>query len=165
MGILQARTLEWVAMPSSRGLSNPGIELRYPTMQADSLPSESPGKSVWSFYILSNKSLPTQIYTTFSCVFFWNFYRLRFLSRIHFNLTFGFGGKWKNITFFSHFECLIVPKLLKRLYFPHWINLAPLLIIDWACVCRSTSELFIQFPGSVFLFFCLYSAIQIIVAS
>ena len=27
-GILQARTLEWAAMPSSRGLPNPGIELR-----------------------------------------------------------------------------------------------------------------------------------------
>ena len=26
-GILQARILEWVAMPSSRDLSNPGIEL------------------------------------------------------------------------------------------------------------------------------------------
>ena len=25
-GILQARLLEWVAMPSSRGFSNPGIE-------------------------------------------------------------------------------------------------------------------------------------------
>ena len=25
-GILQARTLEWVAMPSSRGFPNPGIE-------------------------------------------------------------------------------------------------------------------------------------------
>ena len=78
MVILQGRILEWVAMPSSRDLSNPGIELRYPTLQADSLPSESPGKSLQSFYTLSKKSLPTQIYTTFSCVFFWNFYRLSF---------------------------------------------------------------------------------------
>ena len=43
-GILQARILEWVAMPSSRGSSWPGIEIRYPTLQADSLPSEPPGK-------------------------------------------------------------------------------------------------------------------------
>ena len=43
-GILQARTLEWVAIPSSRGLPNPGIEPRSPALQEDSLASESPGK-------------------------------------------------------------------------------------------------------------------------
>ena len=43
MGILQARILEWVAMPSSRDLPNPGIEPRSPTLLADSLPSEPPG--------------------------------------------------------------------------------------------------------------------------
>ena len=43
-GILQARILEWVAMPSSRGSSYPGIESRSPTLQADSLPSEPPEK-------------------------------------------------------------------------------------------------------------------------
>ena len=44
MGILQARILEWVAMPSSRESSDPGIESRSPALQADSLPSEPPGK-------------------------------------------------------------------------------------------------------------------------
>ena len=84
MGSLQARTLEWVSMPSSRGssqprdqtqvshiageflivwatkegqkywsgepipspgeLPDPGIELGSPALQADSLPSEVPGK-------------------------------------------------------------------------------------------------------------------------
>ena len=39
-GILQARILEWVAMPFSRDLPDPGIKLRSPTLQADSLPSE-----------------------------------------------------------------------------------------------------------------------------
>ena len=39
-GILQARILERVAMPSSRGSSRP----RFPALQADSLPSEPPGK-------------------------------------------------------------------------------------------------------------------------
>ena len=43
-GILQARMLEWVAIAFSRGSSNPGIELRSPSLQADSLPSEPPGK-------------------------------------------------------------------------------------------------------------------------
>ena len=40
-GILQARTLEWVAIP----FANPGIKPRSPALQAESLPSEPPGKS------------------------------------------------------------------------------------------------------------------------
>ena len=44
MGILQARILEWVAMPSSRESSQPTDQTRSPTLQADSLPSEPPGK-------------------------------------------------------------------------------------------------------------------------
>ena len=43
-GILQARILEWVAYPFSRGLPNPGIEPRSPTLQADSLLAEPAGK-------------------------------------------------------------------------------------------------------------------------
>ena len=44
-GILQARILEWIAMPFSRGdLPNPGIEHWSPRLQADSLPAEPPGK-------------------------------------------------------------------------------------------------------------------------
>ena len=43
-GILQARILEWAAVPFSRDLLNPGIEPRSPTLQADSLPTEPPGK-------------------------------------------------------------------------------------------------------------------------
>ena len=41
-GTLQARILEWVAMPSPGDLPNPGTEPRFPE---DSLPSESPGNS------------------------------------------------------------------------------------------------------------------------
>ena len=43
-GILQARILEWVAIPFSRGSSDPGIEPRSPPLQADSFLSEPPGK-------------------------------------------------------------------------------------------------------------------------
>ena len=43
-GILQARILEWVAMPSSRGIfPDPGIEPGSPASEADSVPSEPPG--------------------------------------------------------------------------------------------------------------------------
>ena len=44
MGILQEGILEWVAMPSSRGSSQPGIKPRSPALQVDSLPAEPPGK-------------------------------------------------------------------------------------------------------------------------
>ena len=43
-GILQARILEWVAISFSRGSSDPGIEPGSPTLQAHSLPTESPQK-------------------------------------------------------------------------------------------------------------------------
>ena len=42
-GILQARILEWVAIPFSRGSSWPGTEPRSPALQVDSLRSEPPG--------------------------------------------------------------------------------------------------------------------------
>ena len=42
--ILQTRMLEWAAVPFSRGLPNPGIKPRSPTLQANSLPSELPAK-------------------------------------------------------------------------------------------------------------------------
>ena len=43
-GILQARTLEWVAFPSPGDLPDPAIELQPSALQADSLPSEPPGR-------------------------------------------------------------------------------------------------------------------------
>ena len=43
-GILQARILEWVAFPYSRGSSHPGIKPRHPTLKADSSPAEPPSK-------------------------------------------------------------------------------------------------------------------------
>ena len=43
-GFLWAGILEWVAIPSSGDLSNPGIAPGSPVLQADSLPSAPPGK-------------------------------------------------------------------------------------------------------------------------
>ena len=40
-GLLQARILEWVAFPFSRGSSQP----RFPRLQADSSPAKPPGKT------------------------------------------------------------------------------------------------------------------------
>ena len=50
MGILQARILEWVALPFSKDLPYPGIELGFPELHVNSLPCESPGKSVQKKY-------------------------------------------------------------------------------------------------------------------
>ena len=43
-GILQARVLEWMAFPFSRGSSQPQGSNAGPTLQADSLPAEPHGK-------------------------------------------------------------------------------------------------------------------------
>ena len=43
--IIQARILEWFAIPFSRETSQPRDQIQVPALQADSLPSESPGKS------------------------------------------------------------------------------------------------------------------------
>ena len=43
-GLLQARILVWVAFTFTNGSSNPGIEPRLPTLQADSLPAVPQGK-------------------------------------------------------------------------------------------------------------------------
>ena len=43
-GSLQARILEWVGVPFSRDLPNPGIKPRSPALQVDSLPAEPPVK-------------------------------------------------------------------------------------------------------------------------
>ena len=61
--ILQARILEWVAMPSSRDLPNSGTEPRSPASQVDSLSSELPGKSKNSgvgCHFLLQGTFPTQ---------------------------------------------------------------------------------------------------------
>ena len=44
-GILQARILEWVAIPSPADLPDPGIKLGSPALQEDSLPTELSGKT------------------------------------------------------------------------------------------------------------------------
>ena len=43
-GILGARILEWLPFSSPGDLRNPGLKPRSPTLEADSLPDEPPGK-------------------------------------------------------------------------------------------------------------------------
>ena len=48
-GIFQTRIPEWVAIPFSSALPNPGIEPGSPALQADSLPSEPPGNPTLTY--------------------------------------------------------------------------------------------------------------------
>ena len=48
-GILQARILKLIAFPSPGDLPDPGMEPGPPALQADSLPSEPPGKPLVCF--------------------------------------------------------------------------------------------------------------------
>ena len=43
-GILQATILEWVAIPFSRGSSNPGIKLASPALAGEFFTAEPPGE-------------------------------------------------------------------------------------------------------------------------
>ena len=65
-GILQARILEWAAIPFSRDLSDPGIEPRSPALQADSLQPEPPEKLRILFILHMYNCLP-EVLVTQSC--------------------------------------------------------------------------------------------------
>ena len=52
MGILQARILKWIAISFSLGFIQPRDQPRSPSLQADSLPSEPPGKPIFSIAIV-----------------------------------------------------------------------------------------------------------------
>ena len=65
-GIFQARILEWVAISFSRGSSPPGIQPGSPALQAESLPSEPPGKP----HTVINSHCSGLVYRT-SAVFPW----------------------------------------------------------------------------------------------
>ena len=58
-GILQARILEWVAFPFSRGSSQPRDLTQSPTLQVDSLPAEQqrkPNRNRWFVKIIISGS-------------------------------------------------------------------------------------------------------------
>ena len=82
-GILQARILEWVAFPFSRGSFQPRIEPRSPALQADSLPAEPQGKPYesmphliqecrwakkkWDTFVFTNLWLSFSIFFCYKC--------------------------------------------------------------------------------------------------
>ena len=62
-GILQARILEGLQFPSSGDVFNPGIKLRSPALQTDSLPSGPQEKPSFSANLLSSFNYINQKYT------------------------------------------------------------------------------------------------------
>ena len=70
---LQARILEWAAFPPPGDLPDPGIKPRSPALQADSLPSELPGKTLKCY---------TQIYFPL-CPLLFSHLIHRFIQLIH----------------------------------------------------------------------------------
>ena len=50
--IFQARILEGLPFPSPGDLPNPGIEPRFPALQADSLPTELQGKPIQKIWCI-----------------------------------------------------------------------------------------------------------------
>ena len=71
MGILQARILEWIAMPFSRGSCQSRDWTQVSAFQADSLPSEPPGSwwiLEWLAYPFSRGSFQSRNQTGVSCI-------------------------------------------------------------------------------------------------
>ena len=66
-GILQARKVELVAIPSPGDLSNPGTESGSPALQVDSLTSDSPGSHYFTLIFSNSTTNSKQILTCHSC--------------------------------------------------------------------------------------------------
>ena len=85
--ILQARVLEWVAIPFSRGSSTTEIEPRSPALQAHSLPAELSGKP--KQLRLDAKSTLTDSLAAFS-VFHFTFYLVNLVKALFIDLRYLF---------------------------------------------------------------------------
>ena len=72
-GILQARIVEWLAIPFSKGSSDPGVEFASPALQAESLPLCHQGSPKFC----SSQSLRTSHFIV--CTFDWK--RRKFLCK------------------------------------------------------------------------------------
>ena len=70
-GILQARILEWIVLPLSRGSCQQRDQIQVSSMQADSLPAEpqrNPRILEWVAYHFSRGYSPSRKWTRVSCI-------------------------------------------------------------------------------------------------
>ena len=122
--IFQARILEWVAMPSSRGISQPGIEPMSPALAGEFFTTEPQGKLY--IYIYEIILLYTLNILQFCQLYLsktgkkWPCYLKSGWLKTHFThmvricfLLFALGYSqneavnWNNLRFVSHFLCLL----------------------------------------------------------
>ena len=68
-GIFQASILDWVAISSPGDLPDPGIEPGSPTLEADALTSEPPGKTLDRILKSRDMTLPTKVRMVKAMVF------------------------------------------------------------------------------------------------
>ena len=83
-GISQARILEWVDIPSSRGSSPPRDQLSSPALQVDSLPVEPLGKPEYRLVILQTvfaKDQREEIFSSGGCTDYATTRRLSFFRQ------------------------------------------------------------------------------------
>ena len=110
-GILQARILAWVAIPSPGDLPNPGTEARSPALQADSLPTklkEAP------CYQSSRGEFATTEIDIQMFVFWWAFeFEILWISFSHFYCAFIILVLiWKNFVYINSFSFSHLPFIL-----------------------------------------------------
>ena len=119
MGILQTRILEWVAMPFSRGSSQP----RSPSLQADSLSSEPPGKPKlleWVAYPFSRGTSWPKNQTRVSCFAggFFTSWATREVHNYHYRLPITFDMKLNPNEFLESF------RVIHMIVFFYWDKLS-----------------------------------------
>ena len=83
-GILQARILEWLALPFSGELPNPGIEPRSLTLQVDQRSHKGSLRILeWVAYPISNGSSRSRNWTSIPCICRWIFYQLSYQGSLY----------------------------------------------------------------------------------
>jgi len=70
-GILQARTLEWGAIPFSRGSSQPRDRTQVSCIAVDSLPAGPPGKLTIRYTISSSTARQAWLVAGFPSIYDW----------------------------------------------------------------------------------------------
>ena len=134
-GIPQARILEYVVIPFSRDLPNPGIRHRSPALKADSLPAEPSGKpmewggrSVWeiSGFSVQFCCKPKPISKNVVLIFYTNYIYIYIHIHVWWSLRLSTDWIWPTLTItHTHTHTLLVlflwRALMSSLLCHHWL--------------------------------------------
>ena len=160
MGFSRQEYWSGLPFPSPGDLPDPGIEPRFPALQADTLTSEPPGNS--RRWVMEDLAL---IYVIKCSAYVFMVSGLTFRSLIHFEFIFVYGvRKCSNFILLHGAVQFSQHHLLKRLPLPHCIFLPPLSKIRHPQAHGFISGLSILFLWSIFLFLCQYHSVLMTVA-